>query len=985
MVSAFARAGDRLIAATSGGLFEGILEGGWTLAFGIPARPLALLVPPDYATERMLLLGGGQSGIILLNDTAPDLTVRLLAPQSARGGESMGYIVEISDHGLLPVAPGVATLTLLHPDLTLDPPNQSLNIAYGALQTGQVMTTTITVRVGPNVRPSRALARLEAALVPGERFGANNSATALTLLRYGLRADQALVLGGQTMVTGNQPGTLRARVLNLGEREAAGGGTLTLNIPPGVTLVNITPRPTGSTAGTLTWTIAAQPVSQVLEFSLSYQLPVSATLDTPLPIDAALRPGGDDREPDNNSASVLLRRAPDNPQVIVLTNWLRLGRFGPIDQARAELDLYLRRERGVELPLDSDTVCTSAAPTTLACRYAEWDRAIAALAGQASQNPPGNQVQQRVQVALRARNNLVLAIYTRINQYVNNFAVPPKALYIIGEDVIIPHGTAADQIPENQGLLLELAHATTLSFNDPLYSVLAANYYVTDQGYRLIGGRQFWVGRQPGTPSEIAAGLQRYNQNNGQLDLDHGTVAGAAYELTENTQREICSVLAARQLINGNCADLSPHPSASLPVLGVGGSMGSLSEHSDQRAIGDLKSSTLVSITLPLANLLLLLGCHTGLDAVPDLRYDPSLVATLSGQGQPVFGYSAYAYADRYDGQIANDSVYAEQLQLLLIQRLLEDGLSLGEAHAKALRDYEATVIDKSDPLVRKTLSTLILYGPPTYRVDVPAPTAQTGNMLLATLQRDGGSASPASASLTLHPSYISRISDDGTRYEAQLSEMLPAQLVALGHTIQPGATAQLPAGSHGALIRGGTYHDTPSLDPVIPRIAPLGSGAGYTEPEYRGPRRDWAIPAQVQRDGSSSPRLMVTLGQWIRHNQTQRLFDALILEITSSSHPTDYTPPRLRQVNSCRRNATTVLITLRATDVVGAEIVIYDAGQIRTLPMRSAGKNWSIEMPIRPGVQFLIQAVDAAGNVAFDTHSGKLYGMPSKQNICAR
>jgi hypothetical protein len=244
------------------------------------------------------------------------------------------------------------------------------------------------------------------------------------------------------MATPGLPATLVLRISNRGERDALASTTLTWAYPASLTIGSITPEPIRSD-GLLTWTLPPQVAGQVIEIPIPYTLPANLPLGTELAVQANLAqlPGGDDREPNNNSAATTLRQAPRDPQVIVLTNMLRLAEIDPIyklNEMRAALDTYISSVHGIEVSLDGDSYSIAFCRAVfnrahnLVCLYSDFDQAAQVVAKELRRSPRDEAaLKARVTDSLVARQRLIQAIASRIGDSVRQYS-SLSTIYIIG-------------------------------------------------------------------------------------------------------------------------------------------------------------------------------------------------------------------------------------------------------------------------------------------------------------------------------------------------------------------------------------------------------------------------------------------------------------------------------------------------------------------------------------------------------------------------
>jgi hypothetical protein len=982
MVQAIGVSKAKVIAATSEGVFAGTMASPWGLMGGIPLRPLAMHLPKSYESSHLIVLGGAQAGIALLNDTAPDLQVAMEAPMVARGGEIITYTVTVWNFGLLPAITGTINLSL-PPEVALSPANQSLRLTQPLLRASEQHTFVVTGQITRSARPTLVFASASADPAPGERFQSNNSASARTLLDYRPGPDPAIILGGQPMALPNETTRLRLSLTNQGSSAITSPVSISLLMPAAVRLIaaDIVPPPLAVQGNRITWIRNTLSLTEANSFLVPYQLPAGLPPSTVLTATAQIQPSGDDREYDNNSSRLGLSYVPDDPTVLVLTNRTRLRRLGPLDEFNTQLMRYLKLTGGIEVALDSEP-CLPNGTTQLECEYAAFDKAILNLA---TSTPPAGEASLR-RDALRHRQDINQEIAELINARLKAINVrADPAIYLLGGDGVIPAYAQADVTSADQSIDGEAAYSLALNKQDSLYHALGDNKYITDRPYQMIRPSMLRLGRQVGTPAQIAAALNAYNESGGFLDITTSLRAGRALSLTEDFQAQSCLVLVNARLSSADdCQRLSVSPAASLLNFDTAKSgIVNLSEHSSIENIGDLTSSTILSpeLRLQATHLLLLLGCHTGLAPTPRPNDVPALMHALSARGLPAFGYTAFAYAS----QNVNTPAYAEQLNLYLLKYLTSNAgdTSLGGIQVDALKEYQNDIaaisdLEQEDPLSIKTLATLSLFAPPTYQVRIPEHKARP----VPSIREVDSQAKRISLTFAYSPT----ISVDGTYFNVTANQGRSILLIAPGHTVQPAVELLLPANARSVVVRDGSYHEIAGFDPVIPRISPLDANPIYREPGYSGHPHDWSKLLTLTPTSDGRMRLTVAAGSWQQHGQVERLFDTLIVEVKFSQNSGGFLPEQPKPgAHICSQPNRQLTIDETGGAVQAVESISFVNGLVRVLPMGRQEKGWSLEHATQPEQPFLVQIYDGEGGAVIDSNAGHFYGVPESDRPCTK
>jgi hypothetical protein len=875
LVTGLAGQPNRIFAATDAGILQGSLSSAWQPVFGLPLRPLALTDSINPLENRIMLAGGVEGGVVVLNDSAPDVGVRIIGPAMVRGKNTVDYTIELRNYGTI-----VARQTKMEFTAT---PNVFSSIEYldsrwptFDVLPGAPITTTVRITIPDNARPTQATLTARAKVDASERFAGNNEHSLELSVGYRQGVDPFVQIGGATMVRPGITATLRLTAGNLGDLPAA-PVTVRLLLPPEVEFAaaGVKPAPT-ITAGVLEWSYPSMAAASKQEILVPYQLAASLSPTATLPIRAEITTLGDNREPGNDADETELHFVPSRPELVVVTNWTRQLELGPLGNARELTDRYSVDEGALEVALDGTGPCTRQDPDSLPCGYEAWDDALDAL-NSLSKQSTASQRTSALNAAISARNNLVKAIVAYIRQEIDGFA--PRAIYLIGGDMVIPFAARPDiDASAAKHLASEYDVADRVPEEDSLSSVLQANHYVTDWDYRL-GTAHLQVSRSGGSSASIAAVLKTYLGNNGIIAPDQAFAVGVADELTENTQLVSCKLMATRLAVvkpDAACATIEPSARAALSLMQqkdtdmAKDSIGSISGHAWPVGIDDLSGADVLAAPLDTLNLLLLLGCQSGLAPTPIPGAKPSLAEAFGQQGIPFFAYTGLAYASVGDTDLNSlahpPTFYAERLHYLLLKHLMGGDISLGEAYQAAISEYG----DSDSSMNIKTRETLILYGPPTYKVDLGG-AIQPPPLAVTPLVPPGD--------LVITATYTPRVTSYGTLYEPASSQGETTFLGEHGRTIQPAIRIAVPADTTHVVVYHERTHVINATDPVVMRVAPLSAPVIYGEPEYRGPQNDWNNYQELQTDEFGQKWLIIGLGTW-SPGGTQRLTDSVRVKI---------------------------------------------------------------------------------------------------------
>ncbi|MST32984.1 hypothetical protein GHK86_09670 [Acidimicrobiaceae bacterium USS-CC1] len=540
---------------------------------------------------------------------------------------------------------------------------------------------------------------------------------------------------------------------------------------------------------------------------------------------------------------------------------------------------------------------------------------------------------------------------------------------------------------------------------------------------------QLGIGRLVEDPAQIEGALTRFVSSGGVLDAHTSLTTGYSF-LTSGAQAVAADLsangLAASTLIGGSwtSSDLSQALAGTAPADGTetvaANASGppvidSINAHFDfSRALpgvddttgsqANLFTTSDVSSPSPatsyLGRLLFSMGCHAGL-SIDNTEVDTSLGAgvrtadwakTFADEGALWVANTGYGYAD------TSRVAYSAKLMAGFAANLAGT-LTIGEALAEAKQQYAAGQAILS-PYDLKALMESTLYGLPMYGLNkVPAgPAPQAPGTTSATVA--GLPAVPVSVDLSGSPApHLQEVTAAGGAYY-QVAGGGPGTQQTEFRPIEPLVTVPVdgPSGgvAHGALLTGLTSQDIAGFSPLYVQPA---TGSTDATPPVVG---DAAFPGTLQRVAglttftSAGPQqttqLDLVAGQFIPDpaspgRGTQRLFDHLqadVLYVPSTSPLAgDYTPPTIdSSTATTTSNGAQFRVQVTpssAGDPVTQVVVLYTSGTSpgtwTELPLvpDAGGTTWTGTESTVAGsdVQFLTQAVDAAGNVAVSDNEG--------------
>jgi len=637
--------------------------------------------------------------------------------------------------------------------------------------------------------------------------------------------------------------------------------------------------------------------------------------------------------------------------------------------------------KGMILPVDSNSTVRDA--------YAAWD-------GNAADPRAANDVAAAIRLVLR---DAILSHHK------------VKYVVIIGSDEIVPF----HRVPDETYLANEYTYATRAHLVQPsaLYASLLHGYVMTDDYYVDTEpvswmGRELYVpdravGRLVETPADIIRMLNEFETSGGELVIETALVTG--YDFLTDAGINITNALLDKG-INANDIDVliseswtgsdlhsilagSPSPdissiNAHCHHYGIGPPVGSplysyqISLREDGRLNGGLNGSLIFST-----------GCHAGLnvdDAVSTTgNWSLDLPQAFAEQAAWYIGNTGYGYGH-------NETVaLSEELMLSFAQALgsgKKTSVPVGRALLDAKQNYYGSM-GSYGPFDEKIMIESTLYGLPMYMID-PDVTANPGEEVVApdlTVTVDQYDGFSLVGSLNDTSSFARIHADDG---DGDYFVVLPdgeSQFVPY-RPIQPKTSMRIELRdtvAHGALFTGGTYEYLLDFNPVIAR--PTWDISEY-EPQFMNdvwyPCKQQTIMSLQTPEGVNQT-LVVIPGQFITTSGDteviglERLYSSMDYDVYYSNS-TDFRPPIIDRVG-VNVTGSTAQVEVRADDFMGTveKIVLTwtyavddHAWESMELSYDSASGAWTGDLPdSERRIDFMVQAVDAAGNVGVSTSKG--------------
>jgi len=484
------------------------------------------------------------------------------------------------------------------------------------------------------------------------------------------------------------------------------------------------------------------------------------------------------------------------------------------------------------------------------------------------------------------------------------------------------------------------------------------------------------TGRLIETPDEIIAQIDAFLTNDG---VTVTNAAATGYDFIEDGAQAMCSEL-MDDGITSDCTLVGESWNTSRfrsDVLNIRHDVVSINGHANHYIIGTpsgyVYSSDVAGATADHTRVIFYtVGCHSGLNVPPTNPYEP-LDTT-----QALIQHQANYIANTGYGWGLTDSVgLSEQLMLDFTERLVYgQSANLGQALAAAKQEYYLNERD-FDYYDEKVMIESTLYGLPMYRYTTPteAPMlTQTNAQQLGATPIKRQQVTVLGNGLTVNsvnwqfPALTAESTSNGDYYTF-------GGLVHSGNgePIQPKYIADVSfpeTKAHGVVFKGGLYTDVMPFDPVIDRA--IAEIATLPEPTFSAP--GW-YPALLHKLNhlERGDKLVTLLGQFNAQSQTERVYDELGFDIYYHTSSNDWAAPTITSVSSVV-NASATEITVGCTDTSGIYkvVIAYTTNDGRwhstDLAWDSESGMWGGSIPTTASIEYLVQVIDNAGNVASAT-----------------
>ena len=599
-----------------------------------------------------------------------------------------------------------------------------------------------------------------------------------------------------------------------------------------------------------------------------------------------------------------------------------------------------------------------------------------------------------------------------------------KHIVLVGTDEIVPMA----RIPDLTRLSNESDYVADLRFtgNNALLGAFLTKHVLSDDAYGDFDpipwlGRQLFlpdvaVGRLVETPDEIVGAIDKFIFFDGNLDPKTAFTTG--YDFLTDGAEEVDSALesilgpgSTTTLINEEWTAGDVIGSLNPGVGDAPADILSVNAHydhyrslpADQSATGqeeDLFTTLDVSefpTELLQGRIFFSMGCHAGLSVSDVLIGSPTADESerlldwpqvYAQQGAVYAANTGYGYGD------TEAVALSERLMVLFAERL--DGtITVGEALTFAKQEYFAS-LGVYGVYDEKALVEATFYGLPMYRVGTgtlppaPDPIVVTADSVVTGLDSETfhfeASVPPATADSVFNLVTGPKGSFFEFEGKTQVTHYRPIQprtefdVTAVTEV----GTSDVPTTAHGAIITGLVSEDVSPFDVAFARPV-IDLQDNEAAPEFRDVVFPSAFQSIVSLNTPQGPRQRLVLipGQFFHDASgtgVQRLFTSGDL-LVYYSNSDDFTPPQILRIGATLNSTVSFVVEVTDEapgDVVRVLILLRDSdGSWSSVDLvRESGTNlWTGSAQISgEQIEYLVQAVDSAGNVAISTNKAKYF-----------
>ena len=612
---------------------------------------------------------------------------------------------------------------------------------------------------------------------------------------------------------------------------------------------------------------------------------------------------------------------------------------------------------------------------------------------------------------------------------------------VVGDDNQIPFrrlDIKPDPIIPDPNWMTERNYLSALGDtpNTPTDAALMANQTLSDDYYGDYTDRPWagnWpslaVGRLLDTPARIENTINAFISKNGVIDLTtSGSAAIAGYDFLADSAQTGCNQLTSTSLTSTDCTliDTSAHPNkftantlsqkfiTSAP--NIAGYYGHTNHGQIFTPIGNPLIAEQISANNSLtSSLWWVIGCQSGLVLPNSEKQALSLTQALGDHGVPYLGNTGWAWGS--DGP----SAYSELLYQLLTDKLTQNGgMAVGEALRLAKRDYFYKTMNnisnqgKNELLSyydAKVMSEATLYGLPMLEFDFPSNSPTSAASTAPTITSKSSITTQAlPAQLTLwsnalsNLTYMSQVLNGNTYYinsqdKYGIGFKTNTPILPLSNTFDFKTSYGI---AKGVVWIGGAYTQQKN-NPLIATPRQL-NGIPVAESAFNGtyPLLPITLASLTDINGKFSNNMSIQTAQY-NGNQTSgtlRLFTQMNYLVSLWNGALgDVTPPTVENpVASVNGNFLHLQLPVTDTSGVNQVYLTYtfvnnNAPNGSWQSIQKAGTciagrqiyNLDLPLPVTGEVDYFIQVMDCAGNVAVKMNSGKYYQVNTLGSLAAQ
>ncbi|GEM_PF-6722984 len=625
--------------------------------------------------------------------------------------------------------------------------------------------------------------------------------------------------------------------------------------------------------------------------------------------------------------------------------------------------------------------------------------------------------------SMAAREALTSAINTFVSGALGPHRSQIRSVVIVGGDDIVPMAPVAQHTSQ----FTETSHAADLRLaatpdhqpcpvgavvdpcETPLSAAAAASRILTDDPYGLatayesLGGRLYvptvGTGRLAQDPAATIATIGRFVSADGVLAADSTLTGGygAWSELPQEVTDDLSWRSGAADMLTGDwdkatlettlfpgtpaapgetprIVSVNTHADETRMLPGIpGAETGSFAENDLLVAAGHETQPQLEG------SLLFGIGCHAG-NNLPAAYYGAvtDWVDVFSQAGGYI-GNTGYGLANNTTTALGERllSLYADWIGVQVDGR----AVSAADALAYAKQSYLGG-LGLYSGYDEKAVMEAVYYGLPMYTFAAPAkdmPLPETPDLTVSTA--DG----LTSASLDFTPAFGQHSGPDGTEY---LTVDDQGPLAVAGQPVLPAIVRTLPGAPAGLAARGVVLTAlTSEFDTEgTPAVAVPGVGV----PEPTASRTGVAFPSSfgtiTHQSTPDGPRELLVLTPArvekpaVGTGRTERFTSFTAQVVYGDAASTDTTPPSIESVEPPAPGGSQMALTVSdaASAIAAVVLLVQPEGQTTwqratVTPPSTAGSHlYKAAVPATP-FRWMVQVVDAAGNVAVDTARGHL------------